>query len=60
MKIETDDALLFGSVGILALGAALVTAATTGALLLALGAGLMVFGLPATVIVFLASSEEPK
>lgn len=59
-KIDPDDLVLFGSLATFAIGAALVAIATSGNPLLALGLALIVFGLPATLITFLAASEEPK
>jgi hypothetical protein len=59
-KIATDDALLFGSLFVFALGAVLTVAAATGNLILAFGAGLIVFGLPSTLIAFLASAQPEE
>lgn len=54
-----DDALLFGSLAIAALGAALATFALTASPLLAVGLALIVFGIPSTVIVLLAAGDNP-
>lgn len=60
-KIDSDDLVLFGSLGAFALGAALVTIATSSNPVLSLGVALIVFGLPAALITFMAASaEEPK
>lgn len=59
MKIPaTDDLLLFGSLVLAALGAALVTGASTDNPILALGVALLVFGLPSLVIIFMAAGES--
>jgi hypothetical protein len=59
-KIATDDALLFGSLAAFALGVAFVVGAMTGDALLALGAALVGFGLPASVVIFMAAAEPSK
>lgn len=59
-QIDTDDLLLFGSLALAAVGAALVTATTTGDALAAAGVALIVFGIPSVLITFMAASEEPK
>lgn len=59
-KIAADDLMLFGSLFLAALGAALVVCSRTGDLTLGLGMALIVFGLPAAVITFMAASEETK
>lgn len=58
--IETDDLVLFGSFGLLAIGSALVVGATSGNAALSVGIALMVFGLLAGLVTFLAASGEPK
>lgn len=58
-KVASDDALLFGSLAAFALGVAFVVGAMTGDALLACGMALVGFGLPATVVVFIAATE-PK
>lgn len=57
-RINPDDALLFGSLILLALGAVLTVASTTGQPWLALGCGLIVFGLPSVLIALYAAAEE--
>jgi hypothetical protein len=59
-KIATDDLVLFGSLALASIGAALVTAGTTSDSLLAFGVALLVFGLPSALIAFMAAAEEPK
>ena len=54
-KIAADDAFLFGSLGLLAIGCAMIVAASTGDAWLAIGVALAVFGLPAFVVTFLAA-----
>jgi hypothetical protein len=56
-KIAADDALLFGSLSLVAIGAALVTFTTTNDLLGALGVALVVFGVPSKLITLLAAGE---
>ncbi len=60
MKIATDDALLFGSLALAAIGAGFVTATTTGDILAAAGVALIVFGIPSALITFMAASEDTK
>ena len=55
MTFDSDDAFLFGSLGLVAVGCAMVVAATTSDAVLAIGVGLAVFGLPAFVVTFLAA-----
>lgn len=57
---NTDDILLFGSLALAAIGAALVTATTTNDFLAAAGVALLVFGIPSALITFMAASEETK
>lgn len=57
-KIASDDLVLFGSLALAAVGAALVTAGMTSDGVLAFGAALLVFGIPATLIAFMAASTE--
>lgn len=57
-NIPTDDLILFGSFGVLALGSALVVGASTGEAALSIGVFLMVFGLLATVTTFLAAGAS--
>ena len=59
-KIDPDDFVLFGSLATFAIGAALVMVATSANPLLALGIALIVFGLPATLITFMAASEDSE
>lgn len=59
-KIDADDLVLFGSLAMAAIGAALVTATTTNDLLAAVGVALLVFGIPATLITFMAAAQESK
>lgn len=59
-KIDTDDALLFGSLAAFALGVTIVAASLTEHLGLAVGLGMIVFGAPSAVIAFLAAAEPPK
>ena len=54
---DTDDLLLFGSLGLAALGAAIVTFETTGRGLLGIGVALVVFGVPTLLITLLAAGE---
>lgn len=54
---DTDDLLLFGSLALAAIGAALITATTTGDVLAALGVALLLFGIPSALITFMASGE---
>lgn len=58
MKIASDDLGLFGSLAVLAIGAAIVTLSSTGREWLALGMALIVFALPTTILVFMAASAE--
>lgn len=58
-KIDTDDLLLFGSLALAALGAALVVFTTTDDLLAAVGVGFVVFGIPSTLITLLAAGDNP-
>jgi hypothetical protein len=57
MKIATDDLVLFGSLGLLAIGCAAVAGATTGNWLLGIGVALMVFGLLSALVSFMAAGE---
>lgn len=57
MRIDNDDLVLFGSLASFAIGAALVTAGTTGEGWVAFGVALVVFGLPAFLIAFMAAGE---
>lgn len=59
-KIATDDALLFGSLGMVAIGTLLVIVALTANAALAVGSALIVFGVPSFAITFLAAAGEPK
>jgi hypothetical protein len=59
-KIEADDVLLFSSLAMAAIGAALVTLTITDDFAAALGVALMVFGIPACLIVFMAAGEPSK
>ena len=59
-NIDTDDALLFGSLAMVAIGTLLVAATLSGNLALALGIALIVFGAPAFVVIFLAAGEAAK
>lgn len=59
-KIDSDDALLFGGLGLAALGVALVTLVTTGEPWLALGLPLLFFGILAALIAFMAAAEPTK
>ena len=56
----TDDIALFGSLAAFALGVGLTFASLSGDPLLALGAMLICFGGPASVVVFLAAAETSK
>ncbi len=57
-KIATDDAVLFGSLGLAAIGAALIAASRTADAVLSVGIALLVFGVPAVVITFIAAGES--
>lgn len=59
-KIATDDALLFGSLALVAIGTLLVTLSVTGNAALAVGLALIVFGAPSFVVTFLAAAGEPE
>ncbi len=54
---DPDDLLLFGSLALAAIGAAFITASTTGDVLAALGVALLLFGIPSALITFMASGE---
>lgn len=56
--IETDDALLFGSIGLAALGTALTAFSLTSNPILAVGLALIVFGAPTAVLVLLAAGDN--
>ena len=56
-NIDADDLLLFGSLALAALGAALITGTTTGDVLAAVGVALLLFGIPSALITFMASGE---
>ena len=56
-KIAAEDALLFGSLALVAVGSAFVTFTTTQDALLAFGVALVVFGVPSTLITLLAAGE---
>ena len=56
-KIDADDALLFGSLALCAIGAALITFTTTNDVLAALGVLCVVFGVPSALITILAAGE---
>ncbi len=60
MKIATDDLVLFGSLALAAIGAAFVTVTTTNDGLAAIGVALLMFGIPATLITFMAASEDTQ
>ena len=57
-NIDADDLLLFGSLALAALGAALITGTTTGDVLAAVGVALLLFGIPSALITFMASGES--
>lgn len=57
-KIAADDLVLFGSLALAAIGAALITLSTTDDVGASLGVALLVFGLPAALIAFMASAVE--
>lgn len=57
---DTDDLMLFGSLALTAIGAALIVVAVTSQLLLALGVALIVFGVPAAAVTFMAAAGETK
>ena len=57
-NIDTDDLVLFGSLALAALGAALLAWTSTDDALLALGVLLIVFGLPAVLLTFMAAAVE--
>ena len=59
-KIATDDALLFGSLALVAIGTLLVGVSLTANVALSVGAALIVFGVPSFVVTFLAAAEESK
>lgn len=59
-KIDPDDLVLFGSLALAALGIALIVGTTTGDVLAAAGAALLVFGIPSALVTFMAAGEEPK
>ena len=54
---DTDDLLLFGSLALAAIGAALITGTFTGDVLAAIGVALLLFGIPSALITFMASGE---
>jgi hypothetical protein len=54
---DTDDLLLFGSLAMVAIGVLLVVASLSGHLALAVGAGLITFGLPSFLVTFMAAGE---
>lgn len=54
---DTEDLILFGSLGLLALGAALVTVASTHDGLLAVGVACVVFAVPSFLVTFMAAGE---
>ena len=54
---DTEDLLLFGSLALAALGAALIVGTTTDDLLLAFGVAFVVFGIPSALITLMASGE---
>lgn len=56
-KIDPDDLVLFGSLAIAAIGIGFVVFATTEDALAALGAVLLVFGIPSALVTFMAASE---
>lgn len=56
-KIDSDDAVLFGSLGSFAVGSGLVALAASGDGLLAIGLVLVVFGLPSACIALLAAGS---
>jgi hypothetical protein len=60
LKIDADDLVLFGSVALFAIGAAFVTAASSGNGLLSFGVALIVFGVPTAFIAFMAAGQETK
>ena len=55
---DTEDLLLFGSLGLTAIGAALIVATTTGDITAAIGVALVVFGVPSVLITLLAAGED--
>jgi hypothetical protein len=57
-KIAADDLLLFGSIALAAIGAALVTLETTDRPLVALGVLFVVFGVPTALITLAAAGED--
>jgi hypothetical protein len=59
-KIPADDALLFGSVLAVALGAAAVSYSLTDHALLSLGLALIVFGVPSAALAFLAAAVDRR
>ena len=54
---DTDDLLLFGSLALAAVGVTLVVFASTGDAVAALGAALLVFGVSAFLVTFMAAGE---
>lgn len=59
-KIATDDLLLFGSLAMTAIGAALVVGVISTEPMLAIGIAFITFGLPSALITFMAAFEESK
>ena len=57
MRPDTEDLILFGSFAAVAIGALLVVAASAGNGFLAIGVGLIVFGVPSAIVTFLAAGE---
>jgi hypothetical protein len=60
LRIDSDDLVLFGSLALAAIGAGLVTVSMTDDFGAALGAALLVFGIPAALIAFMAAAEPTK
>ena len=57
-KIDADDAILFGSLALCAIGAALITFTTTADALASVGVAFVVFGVPSSLITLLAAGES--
>lgn len=57
LNIDSDDLVLFGSLALVALGVALVVEVVTAEAFLALGAALVVFGVPSALVALMASGQ---